>query len=63
MDGDARHRRLTGSFLAVAQHLTQERPDSNHGRIDRVLAEQVAMPDERLLDPLSDSTPAKGRPG
>ena len=51
MGDDSGHRRLAGGLFAVAEHLAEERPDHDRGRIDRS-AKQVAMLGEGALDPL-----------
>jgi hypothetical protein len=60
MDRDPGHRRLAGRFLAVAQRLTEERPDHDGGRVHGVHAEQVAVLNERLLDPLGRQHAGEG---
>ena len=51
MDDDIRDGRLAGRFLAVAEHLSQKRPQGHHRGIDRGHAEQVVVLGENPLDP------------
>ncbi len=53
MADDPRDGRLAGSFLAVAEHLRQKRPDHDRRGVDAVLSKQAALPPENLLDPFS----------
>ncbi len=61
MGDDAGHGRLARSLLAVAQDLTEERPDDDRSRVDGT-AEQVAMLGEHSLDPLGGQQPREGKP-
>jgi hypothetical protein len=62
MGDDLRHGRLTARLLAVAQHLTEKRPQRDDGGIDRTAAEQVAGPGEETFDPAGREHVGEGPP-
>jgi hypothetical protein len=62
MRDDLRHGRLTARCLAVAEHLAEKRPQRDDRGIDRVAAEQVAVPGEDAFDALGREHLGEGQP-